>query len=83
MLVEFLKERARSGTIKVEVKPSAKSNEVLGWMPEKEAFKVSVKAPPEGGKANAELARFFSKLLGAEVRVVSGHTSKRKMLRVL
>jgi uncharacterized protein (TIGR00251 family) len=83
MLRELLLEKARSGTIRVEIKADAGRNEVLGWMPEKEAFKVSIKAPPKEGRANTELVRFLSKILGKEVRIVSGHTSKRKVLKVL
>lgn len=83
MLKRMLLEKAESGMLKVEIKPNADRDEVLGWVPEREAFKVSIKAPPKEGRANMELVKFLSRLLGKEVRIVSGHTSKRKVLKVL
>ncbi len=83
MLKELLLEKAKSGTLKVEIKPNAVRNEVTGWIPEKGAFKVSVKAPPKEGRANMGLVKFLSKLLKREVRIVSGHTSRRKVLKVM
>ena len=49
------------------------------------ALKVRVAAPPVGGAANEELARFLSKALGVPARAVeilSGHASKSKVVRV-
>ena len=49
------------------------------------ALKVRVAAPPVDGAANEELARFLSKTFGVPVRaveIVSGHTSRTKMVRV-
>jgi len=45
-------------------------------------LKVRVKAPPVGGKANKELVRFLSKVLGADVHLVRGETSREKDLLV-
>jgi uncharacterized protein (TIGR00251 family) len=83
MLKELLIDKAKSGTLKVEIKPNAGRNEVLGWVSENGAFRVSVKAQPKEGRANTELVKFLSRLLGKKVRIVSGHTSKRKVLKVL
>ena len=58
-------------------------------VPKSPAFAVSVKdgkvkirltSPPEKGKANAELVKELSALLHAPVRIVSGHTSRRKRI---
>jgi hypothetical protein len=49
------------------------------------ALRVRVAAPPVGGAANEELARFVAKSLGVaarEVEIVSGHKSKSKRVRV-
>ena len=46
---------------------------------------MRVAAPPVGGAANEELVRFFAKLLrvaARDVEIVSGQTSKAKLLRV-
>ena len=44
---------------------------------------VFLKSPPEGGKANLELVKFLSKLLGCEVRIVSGFKSKNKTILIV
>lgn len=44
--------------------------------------KISMKSPPEHNKANIELVRELSKLLGAPVRIISGHSSRRKRLDI-
>ncbi len=48
------------------------------------ALKVRVAAPPVEGAANAELTRFLARRLGVSagsVEIVSGHTSKTKVVR--
>lgn len=48
-------------------------------------LKVRIAAPPEKGKANAELARFLSRELGvppSSVEIVTGASSARKQVRV-
>ncbi len=42
--------------------------------------KIFLKSAAEGNKANMELVKELSKLLGAPVRIVSGHTSRRKRI---
>ena len=47
------------------------------------SLKIAVAAPPEDGKANAELCAFLSKKLGiskSSVQIRSGHASRRKIL---
>ncbi|MBI5388947.1 YggU family protein [Candidatus Woesearchaeota archaeon] len=66
----------------VLVKPNAKKTEILGWDEGRQALRVAVAAPPEDNRANLELIKFFSRLLKKEVRIVSGLTSKKKILRV-
>ena len=46
-------------------------------------YMVHVKAPPRKGKANAAIAKLLRKHLGRSVRLVSGHTSNRKVFEVL
>jgi hypothetical protein len=48
-------------------------------------LKVRIAAPPEKGKANQELCRVLAAHYGVDpgaVRVVSGHTSALKLVRV-
>lgn len=50
-----------------------------------DARKVTLKAPPVDGRANAELLRFVADTFGvprADVVLVSGHQARTKQLRV-
>jgi hypothetical protein len=50
-----------------------------------EALKVRLRAPPVGGKANEALRAFLANRLGVPVgavEILSGHTSRRKVVRV-
>jgi uncharacterized protein (TIGR00251 family) len=68
---------------KVLVKSNARKNEILGFDEQKQAYKVAIKEPAEDNRANEELVRFLSKELGKKVRIISGRTSKVKIVRVL
>jgi uncharacterized protein (TIGR00251 family) len=46
-------------------------------------YKIRVAAPPEGGKANAELLKFLKKSLGlSEATIISGQTDRTKLIRL-
>lgn len=70
-------------TLALRVQPKAKRNAVAG---ERDgALKVSVTAPPEDGRANAavlELLRDELDLGRAQVELLSGHTSRNKVVLV-
>jgi uncharacterized protein (TIGR00251 family) len=66
--------------ITIRAKPNSPKTEIVTYDDEKKAYKVNVHAPPEGGKANIEIVKFFSKLTKKKVRIVSGLTSKEKVL---
>ena len=68
--------------VKVCVKPNASKSEVLGF--EEDCLVVRVAAPPKEGKANKELLRLLKKYFKAKrVEIVSGHTSKVKVVEVI
>lgn len=73
----LLKER-----ILIRVKTGCPRTEILDYLPAEELFLVAVKGQPVDGKANAEIERFFSKLLKKEVRIKTGRTAKKKLLVV-
>jgi len=60
--------------INVKVKTNAKRF----WL--RQDGVLEVKASPEHGKANAEIVKKLKKLLGCEVRILMGLTSKNKMI---
>jgi uncharacterized protein len=69
--------------IPVKVVPGASRTRLMGELDGR--LKVAVAAPPEKGKANAELTAHLAKLLGVrkrEVTVISGTTSPAKVVSV-
>lgn len=67
----------------IHVKAGCGRNEITEIKPE--FIKIKISAPPEKGKANAELLRFLSKILGvkeAEIKILSGLNSKIKRVKI-
>ena len=50
---------------------------------DEESGKVYLKKLPEGGKANLELVKFLKKHFGKNVRIVSGLSSRKKVVEVV
>jgi uncharacterized protein (TIGR00251 family) len=83
----FLEELQAAGqvTLNVKVVPKSAGNWIAGRMADG-TLKVKVAAPPEKGKANAELRAFLAKQFGvpkANVTIRSGETSPRKRVRIV
>jgi uncharacterized protein len=67
--------------VKLRVSPGAKNTVVKGLYGE-EALKLSVAAPPTGGRANREVERYLAALFEVEksrVAVVKGAASRDKL----
>lgn len=64
------------------VKTGKRATEILDYDAGRDLFVVAVKAQPIEGKANAEIERYFSRLLKRRVTIRSGHAGKRKLLEV-
>jgi uncharacterized protein (TIGR00251 family) len=74
-----------SKTLKIKVTPRAARTEFAGEMADG-TLKVRVAAVPENGRANDELCAFLAREYGvdrASVEVISGHTSARKLVRIV
>ena len=70
-------------TFAVKVQPRAKKNAILGDFGG--AVKISLAAPPVAGRANEACLEFFAEVLNvprSAVTIVSGETSRRKVVRV-
>jgi uncharacterized protein (TIGR00251 family) len=81
-VIEY-KESEGALTFRVRVVPRASRSEPAGE--HDGALKVRVAAPPVEGAANEELARLLAKAFGVasrDVEVLSGRTSKTKVVRV-
>lgn len=69
--------------LRVRVSPGARGNEVGGAYGR--SLRLRVAAPPEGGRANAELERFLAGLLGlprSGVAVVRGLSGRDKTVLI-
>jgi hypothetical protein len=67
----------------VRVQPRASRSEVAGEIDG--ALKIRLAAPPVDGEANEELIRFLAKKLSvsrAQVSLLSGQTSKNKVIKI-
>ena len=68
-------------TIEVQVQPNASQNKVVRW--DNGVWHLKIAAPPVKGKANQELSKFLSDILGvsqSRLKIVKGATSKRKVI---
>ena len=74
-----LRQKANGIELKVRVIPNAKKSAVKGiWQ---ESLKISIAAPPEGGRANRALCDFCAGLFGLakkEVSITHGEKSRNK-----
>lgn len=69
--------------MKVFVQPRASKNSVAGH--HGDAVKIRLTAPPVDGAANKMCLKFLSKWLGvpkSRIAIVSGETSRNKMVRI-
>lgn len=70
--------------LRVKVIPKSSRSEIAGVMDDG-TLKVKVAAPPEKGKANAELCAVLARHYGvprSAVTIVSGETATRKLVRI-
>jgi len=61
------------------VKPNSKKTEILGMRGD--YLHIALRAQPIEGKANEELLKFLKKQTGSQYEIISGATSKKKLLR--
>ena len=67
--------------VRLRVSPGAKSTAVKGLYRE-EVVRLSIAAPPAGGRANREIERYLATLIGvprSDVAVVKGTSSRDKL----
>ena len=80
-LSQFIKISKDGISIDCWIQPKASRTAISGI--HGTSIKITVAAPPEDGKANAELCAFLSKMLGipkSSVQIKSGHASRRKII---
>lgn len=70
--------------IEVQAKPGAREERVEKI--DDMHYSVAVKEPPVHGRANAAILRALAEYFGlapSRVRIISGHTSRRKVVEVI
>ncbi len=79
----FIRKHADGVLLDIKVTPNGGRNSVDGV--HNNRLKIRIQAPPEDGKANEEIIKFFAKLFGcrkAEVEIVKGLQSREKTVLV-
>jgi uncharacterized protein (TIGR00251 family) len=72
-----------SATLTIRIQPRASRNGIV--MTEDGSLKIRLTAPPVDGAANEALIKFLSEVLGlskSQVRIVTGHISREKIVKV-
>lgn len=70
--------------LRIKVNPRSQKSEVTDKL-EDGTLKVSLKSPPENGKANKELIEVLAKhfkVKKSQVKLITGHTSQIKLIRI-
>ncbi len=49
---------------------------------EGDSWRMDVHAQPEDNKANLEIIKLLRKMHGADVKILKGHTSKKKLVQL-
>lgn len=74
--------------INLHITPNSAKNQIIGWKEGaggKKELKIKIAAPPEDGKANAELIKFLSKqwqVPKSSLEITGGETSRHKRLKI-
>jgi len=72
----------KSGKVRILVKTGASETKIKEFDVEKGVWRVDVAAMPLENEANIEIVKFFSRLTKKQVRILSGLTSKEKVLLI-
>ncbi len=75
-------EEIKQGIIKVILKPNSSKNKIKEFDPEKNTYRIEIKAPAENNKANIELVKFLSRALKKDVKIIRGFKSKEKLIKI-
>lgn len=77
-----------NGYIRIKIIPRSQKNEITEIIKDEEGektIKIRIKAPPEKGKANAELIKFLSKTFNIKrdaISIISGKTDRLKLIKI-
>jgi uncharacterized protein (TIGR00251 family) len=72
----------KSGKVRILVKTGVNETKIKEFDESKQVWRVDVAARPLENEANIEIVKFFSRLTKKQVRILSGLTSKEKVLLI-
>ncbi len=84
MTQDYIEDIRNAVRLKIVVKPNSKKQEIK-IDSEKKFLQISVKSPPNKGKANKELLKLLAKQLetsSANLNIISGQTTRDKLILV-
>jgi len=70
------------GRVKVIVRPNSPKTEIIAYDKARDAWRIRVAAPPENNRANKEIIKFFRKRFKKKVEIISGFSSRNKVLQI-
>lgn len=83
MLQQYIKYYPDYIILDIYVQPGSRKSQLVGL--HGNALKIKISAPPEDGKANLEVIRFFRKLFllnKNQIEIISGERSRNKRLKI-
>ena len=83
--VKFLAKKKFPVFIAIKVIPNSPKNEISEKVfdkDSKEIWKIKIAAPPQNGKANKEIEKFFRKNFQLIAKIISGKNSKKKLVKL-
>ena len=78
----FLRTQTLPVYVRLRITPGAQATQIMQLMDDDKTWKVRVAAPPEKGKANAELMRYLQKRFGVTAAIISGATDRTKLVKL-
>jgi len=76
-----LNEVKDKSTLMIVVKTNANETKLKEYDAQRRVYLMDVAASPTDNKANEEIKRYFKKEIGRNMRIISGATSKKKLIR--
>lgn len=81
LFLSFISE-VGSAVVSVSAKPSSPQNKIISFDSDNKKLRVTIKAQPENGKANQVLIKYLKKITKKEIKLISGATSKKKLVKI-
>jgi|GEM_PF-429824 len=82
IIMGAIKEDGDDILVDIEVSVKSSKFEICDYNPWRKRLEIKVKSPPSKGKANKEIVKEFSLILGKEVEIVRGIKSRYKTLKI-